>query len=83
MNNNSKLTAAFQAATGQTKVQAEENIRTVLTAIQNLAATEKVTIQGYGSFYTKHKRACTARNPRTGDSIAVPAKDVFMFKVSK
>lgn len=84
MKQNTLLTKAVQEATGQTKAEAEKNIEAVLTSVKSLAEQNgKLTIQSYGTFAVKHKPAGTARNPRTGESVAVPAKDVFTFKGSK
>ena len=84
MNANSKLTDAVASATGQTKAEAAKNIEVVLTLIKNLSKENgKVTIQGYGTFAVVQRAARTARNPRTGESIAVPAKEAFTFKASK
>lgn len=84
MNNNAQLTKAVQEVTGCTKAQAEQNVEAVLTSIKNLAKENgKLTIQGYGTFSVKQKPARTARNPRTGESVNVPAKEAFTFKASK
>jgi DNA-binding protein HU-beta len=84
MNNNPKLTAKVQSLSGQTKAEAEQTIQTVLAAVKTVAQEEgKVTLQGYGTFSVKQKAATTARNPRTGDTVNVPAKEVFVFKASK
>lgn len=84
MKQNAILTKAVQEVTGQSKAEAEKNIEAVLISIKNLATENgKLTIQSYGTFAVKHKPASTARNPRTGETVAVPAKDVFGFKASK
>lgn len=84
MKQNPKLTAAVQAITGQTKAQAEASIEAVLGSVKDLAASEgKLVIQAYGVFSVKNKPATSARNPRTGEAVSVPAKDVFGFKASK
>ncbi|MHB1630710.1 MAG: HU family DNA-binding protein [Acidithiobacillus sp.] len=44
---------------------------------------KKVRIHGFGTFSVKHKPAHEARNPSTGESVQVPAKDVLVFKASK
>ena len=44
---------------------------------------ERIEIRGFGSFVSKHYRARTGRNPRTGESIPVPAKRLPIFKVGK
>lgn len=48
-----------------------------------LARDERIEIRGFGSFVSKHYRARTGRNPRTGESIPVPAKRLPFFKVGK
>jgi integration host factor subunit beta len=47
-----------------------------------LIASDKVELRGFGSFKVKSRRSRQARNPRTGDSVAVPAKKVPYFKAS-
>ncbi len=43
----------------------------------------RVTIGGFGTFMARHRKAGTARNPQTGATIDVPAKDVPAFKAAK
>ncbi len=45
-----------------------------------LKAGEKVSFLGFGTFSVQRKDERTARNPRTGESIKVPAKNVLKFK---
>jgi integration host factor subunit beta len=47
-----------------------------------LVESDKVELRGFGSFKVKSRRSRQARNPRTGDSVAVPAKKVPYFKAS-
>lgn len=54
---------------------------TILT--EQLAAGESVTLQGFGSFEIREHAATTARNPRTGEAVSVPAKRVPAFKAAK
>jgi integration host factor subunit beta len=49
---------------------------------QALISGDKVELRGFGSFKVKTRRARLARNPRTGDSVDVPAKRVPYFKSS-
>lgn len=49
---------------------------------QALVDGNKVELRGFGSFKVKTRRARLARNPRTGDSVDVPAKRVPFFKAS-
>jgi integration host factor subunit beta len=43
----------------------------------------RIEIRGFGSFVCKHYRARSGRNPRTGQTIPVPAKRLPFFKVGK
>ena len=48
-----------------------------------LANGERIEIRGFGSFVSKQYRARMGRNPRTGETIPVPAKRLPFFKVGK
>jgi integration host factor subunit beta len=48
-----------------------------------LMRNERIEIRGFGSFVPKHYRARTGRNPRTGQTIPVPAKRLPFFKCGK
>ena len=50
---------------------------------EQLAAGESITLQGFGSFEVREHAATTARNPRTGEAVDVPAKRVPAFKAAK
>jgi len=48
-----------------------------------LAEGGRVELRGFGTFSTRQRDARTGRNPRTGDSVPVPAKRVPYFKPGK
>lgn len=48
-----------------------------------LSEGDKIELRGFGSFKVKMRKQRTARNPRTGETVDVPAKLVPFFKVSK
>ena len=48
-----------------------------------LKGGDKVEVRGFGSFRTRQRNSRTGRNPKTGSSVAVPAKRVPFFKPSK
>lgn len=48
-----------------------------------LAGGEHIEIRGFGTFKVRHRKARTARNPRTGEPVEVPARKVPVFKPSK
>jgi integration host factor subunit beta len=45
-------------------------------------AWDGIEIRGFGSFRVKDKAARKGRNPRTGETVLVPAKKVAAFKPS-
>lgn len=75
---------AVHAKLGGTKVQAEEVVDTVIDSIvSTLKKGDEVSIAGLGIFSTKTRAARQARNPRTGESIHVPAMRVPKFRPAK
>ncbi|MCB2045405.1 MAG: integration host factor subunit beta [Novosphingobium sp.] len=50
---------------------------------QRLAEGGRVELRGFGAFSTRERDARKGRNPRTGESVAVPAKRVPYFKPGK
>jgi nucleoid DNA-binding protein len=40
-------------------------------------------IRGFGTFKVKNHKARKARNPKTGDTVQVPARKKAVFKVSR
>ncbi len=48
-----------------------------------LVNDDRIEIRGFGSFVSKRYRARSGRNPRTGETIPVPAKRLPFFKVGK
>jgi DNA-binding protein HU-beta len=71
-------------ALGITKSDAEKAVETMLTSIvETLVAGQEVSIAGLGIFSAKMRNARTARNPRTGEAIEVPAMRVPKFRAAK
>jgi DNA-binding protein HU-beta len=67
-----------------TKVQAEKVVDTIFDSIADtLKKGEDVSVAGFGIFSAKMRAARTARNPRTGEPIDVPAMRVPKFRASK
>ena len=48
-----------------------------------LSKSNKYEIRGYGKFKVKLKKACIAKNPKTGEKITIPEKKIPSFKMSK
>ena len=63
---------------------AEYTVKTMLDAISNaLERGHRIEIRGFGSFSITHRAPRTGRNPRSGESVQVPAKRVAHFKPGK
>jgi nucleoid DNA-binding protein len=50
---------------------------------EKVLSGEEVKIREFGIFYLKPTKARTARNPKTGEKVTVPARKKFAFKASK
>ncbi|MCI5108657.1 MAG: HU family DNA-binding protein [Candidatus Pacebacteria bacterium] len=82
--NKASIVEAVNEKLGGTKVQAEEAVDTVINSIiDSLKQGEEVSIAGLGIFSAKERAARTARNPRTGEPIQVPAMRVPKFRAAK
>ena len=67
-----------------TRREAEVVINTIFSAIGDaLADGDRVELRGFGSFTIKQRNARIGRNPKTGESVRVPAKVVPHFKPGK
>jgi DNA-binding protein HU-beta len=79
--NRTELVNALAEKTGMTKVAAKEAMNACFDIIQEqLRKGEKVTLIGFGTFSVVKREARTAKNPRTGKAVKVPAKKVAKFK---
>ena len=59
-------------------------LNSVLGAITDaVAAGDKVTLIGFGTFFVTERAARKCRNPQTGKTIRVPAKKVIKLKAGK
>ena len=60
---------------------AGDTVDAVLEGITGaIISGDKVSLTGFGTFETSRRAARTARNPRTGESVAVPAATVPKFR---
>lgn len=69
---------------GGTKAQAERAVDVMIdSVVDGLKKGNEVSIAGLGIFSTKMRPARQGRNPRTGESISIPAMRVPKFRPSK
>ena len=67
-----------------TKGDTELAINTILDALRDaLVQGKHIEIRGFGSFSVAHRAERIGRNPRNGESVAVPEKRVVHFKPGK
>ena len=67
-----------------TKTQAQDALRALLKTIVQVAADGgKVTLVGFGSFEPKVRSAREGRNPKTGETLQIPAATVPTFSAGK
>jgi len=76
-----ELNEAVASKTGGTKADAKKMVDAVLESIkEGVAKSGDVTVAGFGKFTVKTSKARVGRNPRTGESIQIPAKESVKFK---
>ena len=67
-----------------TRVKAEKVVETVFDSIMKaLKKGERVELRGFGCFEVRHYGAYNGRNPKTGEVLKVPEKQLPFFKVGK
>ena len=67
-----------------TKKAAQEAVDTLFNEIkESIKKAEAVSIAGFGIFKIKERKARTGRNPKTGETIQIPAKKSVGFKPAK
>ncbi len=75
------MATAIANEMGFTQVQAGEIIQRVLDRItESLLHDGRVELRNFGVFELRKRKPRRARNPRTGESVDVPAKLVVTFK---
>jgi DNA-binding protein HU-beta len=63
------------------KAVAEQVVNSVFSAIaEAMKSGDKVTLVGFGTFSTSERAAREGRNPKSGETINIPAKKVVKFK---
>ena len=82
--NKQAIVEAVNGVLNTTKVQAEQVVDKVFDSIvASLKKGEEVSVAGLGIFSVKARAARDARNPRTGETVKVPAMNVPKFRAAK
>jgi DNA-binding protein HU-beta len=82
--NKNDLVAAVADAAGLTKADAAKAVDAVFDTISgSLKGGTEVRLVGFGTFSVVSRKATTGRNPRTGETINIPASKQPKFKAGK
>lgn len=82
--NKTELVAALAGKAELSKKDAEKALNAFVEVVTDaMKAGDKVQLVGFGTFESKNRPARTARNPRTGESVKIPASKAVSFKVGK
>lgn len=82
--NKTELIAAVAQKAELSKKDAEKAFAAVIGGIEDaLKAGEKVQLIGFGTFEVRERAAKEGRNPRTGETMTIPASKVPAFKAGK
>lgn len=80
----SEIVKEIAKSTGKTLAEVAEVVDAFLCGISDsLNEGKNVTLRDFGSFKISQRSERTARNPKTGEQITVPAKEVITFKAAK
>ncbi len=73
-----------KAGSFKTKKEAENNLNSFMTLVENLLASGKeVNFTGWGKFKVVNREERNGTNPQTRKKIVIPAKKVIKFKAGK
>lgn len=79
--NKSELIDAYAEQHSVTKTEAKARIESVLESVASAVRCKgSLSLKGFGNFKITNRKARTGRNPQTGATIQIAAKDVVTFK---
>ena len=79
--NKKDLIAAVASRAGLSKADAANAVDGITSSITSaLQSGTEVRLVGFGTFSVGHRKATMGRNPRTGESIQIAARNVAKFK---
>ncbi len=82
--NKTELIASISEKAGLSKKDAEKALNATVEAITAaLQAEEKVQLVGFGTFEVRAREARMGRNPRTKETVEIPATKVPAFKAGQ
>ena len=82
--NKDDLISKVASSVGLSKTEAAKSVDAVFSNISgSLKNGNEVRLVGFGTFLVLNRAATIGRNPRTGESIQIPAKKVPKFRAGK
>lgn len=79
--NKAELIKSIATAAGLTQVASERAVAGFVEAVKDcLKDKDSVVLVGFGTFSLNERAPRKGRNPQTGKSIQIPAKNVVKFK---
>jgi len=82
--NKDELVKALASKAGSTQTEATKFIDAFVATVANtLAKKEEINLIGFGKFYCVERQASKGKNPRTGETIDIPACNSPKFKAGK
>lgn len=82
--NRTELVAKIAEKSGLTKKDSEKALSAFTESIiETVAKGEKVQLIGFGTFELRRREERNGRDPRTGDTIKIPAANLPAFKAGK
>ena len=81
--NKNELVEAIALSTEITKTDVDKVVTSLTEVITDeLEKGDSVSLKGFGTFEVRRRSERTGRNPRTGETLVIPASKVPAFKVS-
>lgn len=82
--NKGELVDKVAEKSGVTKKQADSVLSAAIEAImETVSHGDKVTLVGFGSFERRDRKEREGRNPKTGETMVIPATKVPAFSAGK
>lgn len=79
-----ELVTAIAEKTGLTKKDSEKALAAFVDSVtESLAKGEPIQLVGFGTFEVRERAAREGRNPRTKETITIPATKVPAFKAGR
>jgi nucleoid DNA-binding protein len=75
-----QVAATVHLSKAQTEAVLTQCLQAIMAALQ---AGESVELRGFGRFQLRHRQARAGRNPRTGETVQIPAKAIPTFTAGR